>query len=496
MIAGKINRLYKNSFYNSLSWGSNLLVNLLSITIIIRYLGAELYGIYILVTVLMGHFNLLDFGLGQAVTKYVSSYRATNSQKTVNLYINLSFSIQAFIATVFSIIILYTAESLTDLINVGEQYRNISILSIKYSAIGFFISMLLSNINSIIAGLQRYDILGMVNVISSTVNILVLVIVLLNGGNIDLAIMLNVVVLSFQVITLWVILHAIMPEYRFDFVFNMTAFKELFSFSSFLFISKVSAFSNNYLLRVIISAMINPSAVAIFSVPTKLINGLQSAFGSLAGVLFPYTSGANAVNEQSKIRSIFQKAFGGVIYLMTPLFVFMGYYSKEILAVWVGHEFADQANDLFRILIIAFYITSTTMVPVYVAMGLGKAKTLSAFSMIALITTLTSLPILIHYYGVKGASLAILFSGFQSPFVIWWVTKRLLKLSIRDVLKMNLYHMLGPLILTISAFVVLDKIIVVNLDNDYFFGLNVGFCYSLYLLLMRGKLNSRGNQLS
>src|SRR4051812_735630 len=60
---------------------------------IVRTLGASLFGVYIIVSAVLGYFAFLDLGLGSALTKYIAEYEAIGDMRRVGRTMQTAFAI-------------------------------------------------------------------------------------------------------------------------------------------------------------------------------------------------------------------------------------------------------------------------------------------------------------------------------------------------------------------------------------------------------------------
>lgn len=70
---------------------SNILVGLIYVSLLIKYLSIEQYGLYRLIGSLMVYFTVLDFGISNVVIKYYNKYRLSGENEKANNV--LAFSI-------------------------------------------------------------------------------------------------------------------------------------------------------------------------------------------------------------------------------------------------------------------------------------------------------------------------------------------------------------------------------------------------------------------
>ena len=99
--------ILKNTAANYLLKATQLLLNLLAIPIMIANLGEEAFGIVLFANIVIGYFNVLELGITDGVTKYVSQY--LESKDYLKLQNILNTSLIFFIGIGFSIFIIMMA---------------------------------------------------------------------------------------------------------------------------------------------------------------------------------------------------------------------------------------------------------------------------------------------------------------------------------------------------------------------------------------------------
>lgn len=83
---------------------SNILVGLIYVSLLIKYLSIEQYGLYRLIGSLMVYFTVLDFGISNVVIKYYNKYRLSGENEKANNVLAFSF-IWICIVSVFILLI-------------------------------------------------------------------------------------------------------------------------------------------------------------------------------------------------------------------------------------------------------------------------------------------------------------------------------------------------------------------------------------------------------
>jgi O-antigen/teichoic acid export membrane protein len=72
-----------NALASILGWFVSTLAGFIALPIVVRGLGADAYGLWVLVAAFTGYLGMLDMGLGQTVIRYISFYRERGCGATV-----------------------------------------------------------------------------------------------------------------------------------------------------------------------------------------------------------------------------------------------------------------------------------------------------------------------------------------------------------------------------------------------------------------------------
>ncbi|MFC1805308.1 MATE family efflux transporter, partial [Candidatus Omnitrophota bacterium] len=72
---------------------------------IVKHVGKEVYGVYLIVMTITGYFWLLDLGVMSALTKYVSEYHGKKDLGGLNKIINASFSFYVLIGIIIAVML-------------------------------------------------------------------------------------------------------------------------------------------------------------------------------------------------------------------------------------------------------------------------------------------------------------------------------------------------------------------------------------------------------
>lgn len=185
--------LVRNALYSSASWGANVVINLLSVPIFVLNLGAEGYGIYALLTGLVGYFGLLDLGLGQGLIKFVAEHHAKEDEDGIADSVNAAIIVQSVSGGIGFFLLVFYAREILGLLNVSASVMETATSALNFSALGFLLSMASGVYSSALMGLQRFETVSKISITCSTLSTIVSIGVLYIGGKLVDVILVTVI---------------------------------------------------------------------------------------------------------------------------------------------------------------------------------------------------------------------------------------------------------------------------------------------------------------
>lgn len=429
-------KVVRNAFFNSGGWGLTVLIALVATPYIVHKLTLEGYGIYAMLTGLVGYYGLLDLGLGQGVIKFVSQFKAIGDHEAIGRSINAAIWVQVITGFLGSAALVIFAAPILRFLNVSEIFWDDAKIGLYVSAVGFFFTMISGTLSSVLMGLQRYDITSKVNVTTNGILTLTIVGLLYAGYGLREIIYAT----GFSTIIVFSILlvkvKAKLPHWKLSLVFDGKYFKPLFNFSGYMFVSKISSLFSNYVVRFIVSALLGPAAVTYYVVPMKIITAFSGLLSSVTTVLFPFASELSAGDKRERLQRVFITALKYVTTAAFPVYLILILFSREILTVWMGSDFAAEASLVMSLLALAHLLASLTMVPSNVAFGLGYSKTIAFFSIATLLLGVGFVIPFAKFWGILGVAGGILAAQVvEAPVFIVYITTKTIRILISQVVR-------------------------------------------------------------
>lgn len=418
-------QVVRNGLFNASGWFVTVLLSIISTPYFVSKLTLEGYGVYVLLTGLVGYYNLLDLGLGQAVVKFVAEYSAKGERTELNRSINAALTVQIILGLIGSVVGIVFADPFLNLLNVPSALHQAGLTGLYACAGGFLVTMFTSTFSSVLNGLQRYDITAKTNITMNSSLVVCIAAALYSGFGLQEAIFLTVAFALLTGIVYFILLKRLLIDWRPSLQFSFSELKKLFSFSGFMFVSQISNLFSSYLVRVVISVILGPAAVTLYVIPAKLVGAFGGLLSSGFSVLFPAASALGAVGDREKIRRGFVESSKLFASLSVPILLLLSLFAEPVLAIWMGSDFAREGWVILRLISLAGLVGSLTTVPNSMTLGLGHSRIVAYFSILTLLSYLVSLPLLTLSLGVRGTAWAMLVSTIPGVLLMLFEAKRI-----------------------------------------------------------------------
>lgn len=439
--------LKKKSVANFIGGVIPAIASLLTVPVIVSRLGEVEYGLFTLVTAIVGYFALIDINVTAGSVKYLSEHHARGEHDRVNQVISFGGFIYFMIGLLGGLGIFLFADSLvTSLFNVPENLHEIARKTLQVAAVAFFFGQMQVYLLSIPQALQRYDLSGKVeSVFGALTSISTVVVVLLGGGLVEI-ILVRLVLSVINCGLLLNIIRKIMPFVQIVRPDRDTVNK-LASFSAYSYLSRIASITYANGDKMLLGVFLDLRAVSLYSVPSLLVNRAVSLIFRLGQVLFPISSALAANNQHDELRRIYLVSTRYYIYLNASLCLMLAVFSREILHYWAGSVFDASAALVLVLISTAAFFESLTNLPSFVNDGLGKPRNTGILALLRALVGLAFSYIGIRYAGYIGAAWAYLISSviFSIAFLIF-VHKRSIPISLRTVYKESYFPTVIPLI--------------------------------------------------
>lgn len=443
----------------------------------IRQIGMSDYGLYSLILSFISYF-LMDFGLHQAVQRFIAKYRAENNEDKVAKMVGLTTRVYLIIDAVIFFVLLVCYFFISNIFagltpEEIERLKGLYIIAAVFSILNFMFKPMAG-------AMLAYEFFVEEKLLETVnrVGVVVLICVALYiGADVYALILINgaaALLISILKFVIFKRKSRLNIQWRY---YDKAELKGIFSFSMWTFGISLAQKMRISLIPTILGIVSNSTEIAVFALSISLDAMFYTFSSALNGLFMPKVA-REALNKDKDSINILMVRVGRIqLYIIWLIFSGFCIFGASFLNLWVGEAF----KNVYYILICGILIQPILLTEqiaadlVYVE---NKVRYTGTMIFVTSLIGLVVATICARSLGALGAGLG---TGFGLIIYIIW-----LNIFYKNNLKLNLGHFFKkchgqilPVLATLSVAVFMG-IRLVNLDNWFKFIGAVAFYVILY----------------
>ncbi len=361
-----VDQIKKGAFISYIAIFFNIAAGLLYTPWMVRQIGVSDYGLYSLIGAFLSYF-LIDFGLGSAIARFIAKFRIEGKENEVNNLLGITTRIYFIIDFVVLLVLLVVYFFLS---NIFKELTppEIEKFQIIYVIAGFFslISFPFTPVNGALIAYERFVVLKLSDMIQKILVIILMVLALLMGYGLFALVLVNGVVgFGVKLFNFLYLKQKTNIRINLNF-FDKSLAKELFSFSSWVFVIGIAQRLLLTIVPTILGIFSGSTQIAIFAIAMTLEGYTWTFANALNGLFLPKVTRMVSGNENRHEVSNLMIRVGRIQLLVIGLLV-MGIVvlGKPFIILWMGPVFIP-----------SYYVTLFLIVPGIVTLSQEIASTL------------------------------------------------------------------------------------------------------------------------
>jgi O-antigen/teichoic acid export membrane protein len=461
----------------------NIVAGLIYTPWMIHKIGQSEYGLYTLAITVISFFTM-DFGLGEAVSRFMSRYNVEGNKEKASDFLGITFKLYAVIDILILVVLLglflfidniYKELTPTEL----YQFKIVFSIAALYSIASFpFIPL-----NGILISNERFMFLKSAGLLHKVLTVSTMVIVLILGYRLYALVIVNAITgLLIIVFKLSYIRKGNLISVNFR-ARDKKMISSIFSYSVW---TTIIVTSQRFILNItptILGAFAGSIQISLFAIAMSIEGYVWTFANALNGLFLPKVTRITVnSNNPIEVENLMIKV-GRIQLVMTGLlivgFLTMG---KEFMVLWLGDNFKD-SYYITIFLIGTGIISLTQQIGNTALIALNEIKYRAFCALIAAGISFTLSIFLSQIYGALGSGIAI-FTGGLIGYVIGMniVYYKVLEINVFRFFKECHFKMAIPLILTCIAGYAIQYYLPV--ESLGIFLLKASLLGCLYLVLM------------
>lgn len=381
------------------------LIGLLLLPFNLAHLGASAYGLWVLTGSITWFFNLLDLGYGGSLVKFVGQYRAWRDRSALNEILSTMAVVLTGVGVLCFLVTLVLASSVDRLFNIEPAQvataRSVLLMVGAYLSVRFAFAVF----GSVVYGFQRYYLNNAVSIGVSLAVAAANVVVLSAGYGLVtvVAVTTTVRVLSLGLFA-WNAFRVFPGLSLRPSLFRLARLREVTGFSVYMLVLDWSAKLNYSSDPLIIGAMLNTTAVAVWTVGQRLSQLTQYLTNQLNDALFPLVVESDAAQRDERLRTIMLQGTKLSLAIAAPLCLGLIMLADPLVREWVGAQFAESVV-LTQILLGVVLVRICTASANLILKGAGQHRLLAVTNASAAVLNIALSVVLIRPLGLVGVAL-------------------------------------------------------------------------------------------
>ena len=400
-------RLVKNTGLNFLGLVVPAMIGLVTVPVVIRFLGTDRFGLFSIILAVFGYFALLDLGLGKAAIKFSAEAMGRGEMSDLPRILWTTVGLQTIFGTVGMAAMIAVTPFLAERVlkiapaNLAEAKGALVIMAVSLP-----FAIVTPAIRGVLEAGQRFD---LVNAVKVPTNALIYLLPLI-GAPLGMGVRGIVLLLTVsRVLTVFVwigLVFRVYPVLRTRALLPRGRLKTLFVFSGWNALSSFVWFFLVSADRFVISRLRGLTEVGYYAAPSEATARMSMLPGSLALTLFPAFSALEGGGESERSKQLLARSLKFMLIFLGPLAAGLIALAGYILRLWLGPEFAVESRLLLQIMSLSFLISALAYVPYSFLQGLGRADLPTKFQIIEAVLFAPLLWFGVKRFGLAGAAAA------------------------------------------------------------------------------------------
>lgn len=424
----KLNQLKLGAVLSYLIIGLGSVISIVYTPLMLRLMGQSEYGLYNLVASVVSYLGLFNFGFGSAYIKYYSVYKAQNDQQNIaklNGMFMLIFLILGVLALICGAVLLFYSDIiLGSKLSLDELERAKVLMALMIVNIGITFPCIVYN--SYVSANEKFifqRLLQLVKIVTSP--FLILPILIMGYGSIGMALITTLINLIIELLNIFYAHKKININFIFKGL-DVSVVKELFIFSSFIFMNLIVNQINWNVDRFIIGRFRGTAEVAIYSVASQLNSYYLQLSTAISGVYIPRVNAlVNSGNANNELSDLFTR-IGRIQFIVLSLILLgLVFFGQAFIQLWAGNDYSA-AYPIALILIIPVTIPLIQNLGIEIQRAKNMHKFRSwVYFFIALGNIALSIP-LVKLYGAIGAAIGTALALIIGNIIVmnWYYHKK------------------------------------------------------------------------
>jgi O-antigen/teichoic acid export membrane protein len=424
--------LLKNITSNYVGIAIQIVIAFLLSPFLVHTLGDEGYGIWTIVAALTGYMSLLDLGLSSAITRFIAEHNRRGEADAMSSMLSTAFF---FFIALGGLLILCSpliSIGVTSLVQTEGELNEVfqALVIVVCFDVAIFVTD--GAFRGTFAGLQRYDILNLAQILAGLYKAAMFYLLLSEGYGLlamaSIALSANIVLMCVYFVLLRMLHPEIVLHPRHV---RCGSASKLYQFSRFIFISMLANQVIYYTDAFIIGYFMSAAAVTWYTIPWSLAEYTKNLCLAISRTFSPAFS-ERLVDGMSGLQSLYASGTRLMLIVSNLLCVGGLVLGDEFIAIWMGERYRELCTPVLVVLFVSLLFQMPQLISGALLQGVSRHQWLARVEMLVSVLNLILGVILVQHLGIVGVALGVAIPQILLNLVfVPWYTQRVLGCSLR-----------------------------------------------------------------
>jgi len=442
-----------NAFSNWIVLIVTVVIGFLLTPFIIHNIGKTGYGIWTLISSIIGYYGILDLGITSAITRYVARYAAQKNYKALSDTISTAIVLFFGIGSVIAIASIVVAGPMSSFFNVASNYVNKFIKVILLLGLAAGLGFPGNLLGAILRAHERFVASNAASIVTILIRTSLIVIFLSNNmGLVGIALshfISTIIMISLNFTLCKILFSSFQLQLK---SFKWTIVRILLGFGVATTVGSIADIMRFNLDSFVIAKWINLPSVAVYGVAALLIRYfLQFISQGTQIVLTPRFSALEGENKRIQLRQLFLRSLSISAFLSFAIGTLIIIFGRQFIFLWVGSQFHDAVPVLW-VLTAAYSVALAQTPGISLVYALKKHYLFATVSVLEGIANIILSIYLASSYGILGVAIGTAVPMLVVKLIIQPVyISRIFKIPLRAYWLQILPPMIIALIIIIAG---------------------------------------------
>lgn len=379
--------------------------SLFATPIVTRLLGAESYGLYVLILLIPTYFSFADLGMNIASTKFGSEAFAQHSPKREARIVRTSAAIALVGSLPLSAAMIAFAGPILSLFKIPEHLAAEAAFALRLAAVVFVVNFLNNIFNTPELTRLRMDLNTAISSGIRLIGVVMTPIVVYLGGGVVGAV---AVALCVSVVTLLghlIVSTRLLPE-LFGLSIDRAAIRPMLKFGGSLLLAFIATAFLVNLEKLVLARVASVETLAYYSIAATVAAMLTFFSGSMAQSLMPAFSQMQSRRESAALQALYSRGLRITLIWLLPAIVTMVLVGRPFFTYWFSPDFGRESTGPYYIIVAGLFFTVLAYFPYTIVISSGRSDILAKIYWAELVPYLLLLWWLTARLGAVGAAIA------------------------------------------------------------------------------------------